>query len=107
IHDRAESTIELRKLSNEKLVILDFWATYCGACLAAMPKLDSIVQEHPDEIEVITVTGQEKELVLEFLEKRKNRGGYVHKSPKLFGDTILSKLFPHTFIPHYVWMKDG
>lgn len=107
IHDRSESTIELRKLSNEKLVILDFWATYCGACLAAMPRIDSIARERPDQIEVITVTKQDKELVMEFFEKRKQRGDYVHRSPKLFGDTILSKLFPHRFIPHYVWMKDG
>lgn len=70
-------------------------------------ELDSIALEHPDEVEVITVTKQDKEPVLEFLEKRKNRGDYVHQSPKLFGDTILSKLFPHRFIPHYVWLKNG
>lgn len=107
IHDRLEPTVELRKLSNEKLVILDFWATWCGACLKAMPKLDSIAGEHPDDVEVITVTSQEEELAREILEKRKNRGDYVHQSAKLFGDTLLHKLFPHRFIPHYVWLKDG
>ncbi|PRD54702.1 TlpA family protein disulfide reductase [Sphingobacterium gobiense] len=107
IQDRTEPTVELRNLSNEKLVILDFWATWCGACLAAMPKMDSIARERSDEIEVITVTKQDKELVMNFFEKRKQRGDYVHKSPKLFGDTVLNKHFPHRFIPHYVWMKDG
>lgn len=37
IHDRSEQTVELRQLSNEQLVIIDFWATWCGACLASMP----------------------------------------------------------------------
>jgi|SRR5690606_12668168 len=107
IHDRPEPTVGLRRLSEKKLVIIDFWATWCGACLAAMSKIDSIAQVHPDELEVITVTKQGKEMVLDFFKKRKQRGDYVHQTPKLFGDTVLYKLFPHRFIPHYVWMKDG
>ncbi|NGM64176.1 TlpA family protein disulfide reductase [Sphingobacterium sp. SGR-19] len=107
LHDRSESSVDLRALSEKKLVLLDFWATWCGACLAAMPKVDSIAQENLDQVEVITITSENKETVLEFLEKRKSRGMYVHTSPKLFGDTLLSRLFPHRVIPHYVWLKEG
>lgn len=107
LYDHSKSNIDLRVLSQEKLVIIDFWATWCGSCLRAMPKIDSIASEYSDQMEVITVTRQDKELVLEFLKKRKSRGDYVHKSPKLYGDKLLSKLFPHRVIPHYVWLKEG
>lgn len=106
IHDRQNGTAKLRELSNDKLVILDFWATWCGACLGAMPKLDSIAKQHPN-IELITVTRQGPETVMDFLDRRRNRGDYAFTSPKLFGDTLLYKLFPHRIIPHYVWIKDG
>lgn len=107
IADRSESEVNLRELSKGKLVVLDFWATWCGSCWAAMPKLDSIATEYAGDIEIITVTTQPKELVIGFLEKRKERGLYVHRMPKLFGDKELAVLFPHRFIPHYVWLKDG
>jgi len=34
--------------SGGKVIVLDFWATWCGPCLAAMPRLDQLARSHPD-----------------------------------------------------------
>jgi thiol-disulfide isomerase/thioredoxin len=31
-----------------KVTVLDFWATWCQPCLAAMPRLDKLARSHPD-----------------------------------------------------------
>jgi len=31
-----------------KVIVLDFWATWCGPCIKAMPKLELIARNHPN-----------------------------------------------------------
>jgi thiol-disulfide isomerase/thioredoxin len=35
---------------NGKLMILDFWATWCGACISKFPKLDSLQKKYADKL---------------------------------------------------------
>lgn len=107
VYDSKEHTVNLRNLSNNRLVIIDFWATWCGACLKAMPMMDSLAMQYIDKLKVITVTKEAKSPVLEFFKKRRQVGLYVHQTAKLYADTLLYKLFPHYLIPHYVWIKNG
>jgi len=38
-----------------KVVLIDFWETWCGPCLQVFPAMDSLKSEYPDSFEVITV----------------------------------------------------
>lgn len=39
-----------------KVVLLDFWETWCGPCIRSFPTLDRLMKEYPDDFAVIAVT---------------------------------------------------
>lgn len=40
-----------------KIIVVDFWATWCGPCIAAIPKKNKIAEDYADDVIVIGVCG--------------------------------------------------
>ena len=54
-----------------KVVVLEFWATWCGPCIAAIPHLNELADKFKDEpIQFIAITDQDEKVVRPFLQKR-------------------------------------
>jgi thiol-disulfide isomerase/thioredoxin len=64
--------IQQEKLSNsnEKIRILDFWATWCGPCIAKMSDLQKLKNEFPNDLEIISISDETIEKILPFVQKR-------------------------------------
>jgi len=103
VHNYQTDKIELDKLG-AKLIIIDFWATWCTSCLANFPKLEELQGQFKDKVQFLSVTYQQKALVIPFL--KKFHKGKTSAIPVLTDDVKLHQLFPHKGIPHYVWL-DG
>lgn len=90
---------------NNKLIILDFFSVICGSCIAALPKLNALQQNMPDNIQVIIVSDEPKTVMQSFFAS--NKIAKKNQLPVIAADTTLKGLFPHTLLPHEVWIKDG
>src|SRR5690606_1680087 len=86
------------------LTIIDFWATWCGACIAALPKMDSLKHVFDGELDFLSVTYQDSQLVKPFWETLEKRLGKPLNIPVVTNDSLLRQLFPHKTLPHYVWL---
>ncbi|MBS1753547.1 MAG: redoxin family protein [Ferruginibacter sp.] len=101
--DRNNKQVELT-IDTGKLLLLDFWNVHCGACITAMPKLDSLKQIMGDTLKIVSVTTDSEEKVAQLFRKLKLK----HPSfPMIVGDSILSRLFPHEGDPYYIWITGG
>lgn len=85
-----------------KLLILDFWDTWCSSCVRTLPRLDSLQNEFRDRVFILPVTDQKEELIRNFLKTN----GYLasHLIITAVDDKTLGKLFPHNQLPHEVWI---
>lgn len=95
-----------KKLSefSEKLVIIDFWATWCAPCLKMLPTMDSLMRQFKEDLLFISVTSESQNYAQPFLKKFEINQKSKFKIPTIYGDTVLRKLFPYRTLPHYVWL---
>ena len=103
VNGAAATSAHLSDFSG-KLLIIDFWATWCAPCRQMVPVMDSLQKQFGSEIQFLPVTYQSEKIVVPILaQMRKNR---PFNLPEVTGDVVLHNLFPHRSLPHFVWI-DG
>jgi uncharacterized protein (TIGR03435 family) len=83
-----------------KVVLLEFWATYCGPCLTAMPHLQELQRQFGGRLQVVAISPDSPARLGHFLQAR--------PSNLLFASVVgaasdsLQRLFSYQLIPHSV-----
>lgn len=69
LQDLDGNTISLDDFKGEKVVFLNFWATWCPPCRAEMPDLDKVYQESKGEDFIVLAInlGESEKIVKEFM----------------------------------------
>ncbi|RAV27516.1 TlpA family protein disulfide reductase [Sinomicrobium soli] len=55
--------------ARDRVVLVNFWATWCPPCIAEMPFLDELYKDYGDRVVFLFVTGEERDVVRRFLDK--------------------------------------
>jgi thiol-disulfide isomerase/thioredoxin len=87
-------SIQLKDLKG-KIVLLDFWGTFCGACIEAMPHLQRLQDSFPGQLQIITLSEETPTRIAQFLK--------VKPSNLWFGidsNGAIRTRFPYQIIPH-------
>ena len=93
-----------------KVVVIDFWATWCGPCIESLPELKKIYAQFKDKgVEFVGVSldkPDQKDEVAKFV--KENAMSWVHTYSGKFWDDPTAKAYAVTGIPS-VWVigKDG
>lgn len=89
----------------DKLILLDFWATWCGSCLKNFPKMEALQKKFGEQIKIVAVT-KENQVTLQKFFSSKNGQRYKNLQ-SVMDDRMLTAYFPYVAIPYIVWIKDG
>ncbi|OEK04484.1 redoxin domain-containing protein [Roseivirga misakiensis] len=81
----------------KKVILIDFWATWCGSCIVNMPHLDSLQKEFKDDLLVLAVSTEDKARLERFAAKRPYSFMYARDR-----EHKMSDYFPYRMLPHSV-----
>lgn len=56
-----KNTFQKEVLNSEKLVLVDFWASWCNPCRMVSPIINQIANEHKDDLKVVKVNVDEND----------------------------------------------
>lgn len=98
--------IDLNKLAG-KVVILDFFDTYCGTCIQSMPKLQKLQNKLKDKVQIITVGWQDQATLNKFYASNQFLKENKVNLPVIYADSYLKERFPHQGVPHVVFLYKG
>jgi len=103
-HPQGRTSVRLSDFK-DKLLVLDFWATYCVPCVESVDKWNELQPKFAYEVAVIPIyLYQGNDKALPFAQKK----GW--KLPVAVGnaaDTLLNRLFYAHRSYGQVWIKDG
>lgn len=81
-----------------KVMLLNFWATWCGPCVGEMPAFEKLQETYGEDLVLVAVnSGEDEETVTSFLEEN----GYTFPVV-LDPEYAVAMLYPSEFIPYTV-----
>lgn len=88
-----------------KLLVLDFWATWCGSCINKFRAMEALQAQFSAEAMFLLVNTQstrdDVKKIGDLLSGRKYRTA-PYTLTTIFNDTYIYQLFPYGFMPYYV-----
>lgn len=88
--------VKLADLKGKKIVVVEFWATWCPPCRQSIPHLRKIYETYKDEVELVSLTNEPLNAVADFAKQQQMTWPMGMGSTS--GQDYGVKGIPHAFI---------
>lgn len=99
------SPVDLAEVKGKKVVVVEFWATWCGPCKASIPHLSEVQKKFKDkDVIVVGVSDEKSEVVQPFVDKMGDKMDYTvaldngRKTSQGYMKAYNQNGIPHAFI---------
>ncbi|WP_025666083.1 TlpA family protein disulfide reductase [Aquimarina megaterium] len=83
--------------AKDKVVLINYWATWCPPCIAEMPSLQKLYNDYKDEVVFLFVTTDDDPELNKFM-KNKNYSYPIYRSLSEHPKPFVSKTIPATYL---------
>jgi len=61
------TVVNLAEHAGDKTLFLNFWATWCGPCVAEMPSIEKLYSQFGSDMAFVCVSGEQAETIKKFM----------------------------------------
>ena len=96
LEDRFENEVDFNQFRG-KVILINYWATWCPPCIAEMPSLEKVYQDYKDEVVFLFISGEDLETSQGFM----NAKGYdlpVYRMKTNYPDPLEGYKLPTSYL---------
>lgn len=83
--------------TKDKVVLVNFWATWCAPCIAEMPSMHKLYDDYNNKIEFVFISGEPSKIVNKFLAKNEYTFK-VYQPVTAYPEVFHVETIPRTFL---------
>lgn len=82
-----------------RVVVMEFWATWCGPCILAIPHVNELAEKFKDKpVQFVSITSEDEATVKAFLTKKPINGWVALDTDKAMNAAYAVDMIPHTVV---------
>ncbi len=86
------------KSMKDKVILVDFWATWCGPCRALIPKLNEWSAKFKDDMVIVGLSDEPKETITNFMGKTEMKYGVAIDTKEVMSKALGIQGIPHVMV---------